>query len=633
MKQLLKKNTVDDIYSDIYSAQYPNVVKLDDSTLLYNFGQDLIDMLEFDSNDYLSIYTITSGTFTIRWNYSESNKRIGYKINNKNWINITATTTINLNAGDTVKLRGNKTRYSASSTSSTTNTFDYTGLFIVYGNIRSLDNEDPSEEGDPIYNDYKFRNLFRGNTGLLSIHDLKLPQRYSGTGTGSGTGIFDYMFSDCSKLQKIFDSIYIHGDNFRYMFSSCTALENVGNLDIYLSNYGVCKYMFAYSGVSILPSINYFYDEMQNSSKTYYAGSSAFEHMFYSCQNLKEIPSNFFEHFSSFGSYACEYMFASCTNLKNVAFPSYIDDCSDSVFAYMYSNCSSITSIPKDTFRSWLIINGNQTNLFYYTFKQCTSLKSVKSLPTFQRMTSRIFAHMFSYCTSLEYVVPIIGISAQADSLSYMFEYCSSLKAVNLFVASIDLRSLAEICIGCTSLQTIVCTAESEWNLMDGYFDQDFPKTNGTFWVTSNSIVPSVLEGWNFKIISQSPFGLSSTSCNLQDINEIPDSELEDYYWNQFYNFQNRYNGYWFYSPSEKSIWYCRYISPQDGLSRTIKLYNTADTYYSDPRCSFNVQTTPPQDENDYPHDTIQVTGLENVPIDLVYVWDIRQLLNLYIPY
>lgn len=171
--------------------------------------QKKIDYLSFTALESSSVGTVITGTISPKPN-------IEYSKNKTDWFDLTATT-VSLNEGETIYIRGNNPK-SFSLSSANYISFTMTGSINADGDISSLINGKGGVKEIP--NKYYFRSLFinlpalkkapkmnfeivkpscflsmfYSNTNLTDITNIKLPS------TVLATGCYTSMFSGCSSI-------------------------------------------------------------------------------------------------------------------------------------------------------------------------------------------------------------------------------------------------------------------------------------------------------------------------------------------------------------------------------------------------------------------------------------------------
>ena len=168
-------------------------------------------------------FEIISGG-TIIWKKNNTNaadKTIEYKINNGEWISITASSTtgssLTVSGGDFVEFRGNNNGYGTSDVNACK--FDGTAIFNVYGNLDSIIGR------TPITTTYAFASLFSGNKGIRSAENLILP-----TNTTSNCYRSMFQSSTITKAPATLPALELSTYCYGAMFYSCTSLTSVPHI-------------------------------------------------------------------------------------------------------------------------------------------------------------------------------------------------------------------------------------------------------------------------------------------------------------------------------------------------------------------------------------------------------------------
>ena len=195
-------------------------------------------------------------------------REVEYKVNDGEWTvgyftpstASTGWTSINVNAGDLIQLRGNNASYADSVTNGCK--FTSTARYNAYGNIMSLINS-TSFSGLTSVGTLAFAMLF-STDGVVSAENLMLPA------TTLGQSCYYQMFQNCSTLTvapQLPATIMANGC-YGSMFYSCSSLTTAPDIShITTLEYGCCDKMFRSSGIqSIVVSpatpISYCYNSM-----------------------------------------------------------------------------------------------------------------------------------------------------------------------------------------------------------------------------------------------------------------------------------------------------------------------------------------------------------------------------------
>lgn len=134
----------------------------------------------------------------------------------RGWKQYTGGTTLNAKVGDEIYFKANITPTSQSGIG----TFSITGTFNISGNILSLIGDENLSN-----NDYAFKNLFIGCTGLIDASDLVLPNDIS-------EGCYLGMFKNCIGLinPPTLPATTLAQSCYESMFYGCISLVNAPNL-------------------------------------------------------------------------------------------------------------------------------------------------------------------------------------------------------------------------------------------------------------------------------------------------------------------------------------------------------------------------------------------------------------------
>ena len=389
-------------------------------------------------------FNISSGG-TIVWATTDSSvsKTIDYKLNNGDWVSITATTAgvkINANTGDKIRFRGSNTSYS--NNASSYSTFgSSTASFEVEGNIMSLINPTNFATATTLGSKYTFNGLFNGCTGLTSAENLVLPA------TTLAEGCYYSMFTNCAKLTKApkeLPSDTLKTNCYAQMFWNCKSLTKVPKL-------------------SATKLATYCYSSM-------FAG----------CTSLKTVP----ELPATTLATNCYYnMFKNCTSLTTApALPA--TTLADSCYNSMFYNCSKLTTAPE------LPATTLEYQCYNSMFYGCIKLTQAPVLPA-TTLANRCYYYMFEGCSSLSTAPALPATNLTQDCYNSMFSNCTSLTVAPELPAEIlDSGCYSYMFYGCTKLKYIKCLAT------------DISATNCTYnWVngvasTGTFVKAAVIESW-----------------------------------------------------------------------------------------------------------------------------------------
>ena len=400
-------------------------------------------------------FNISSGG-TIVWATTDSSvsKTIDYKLNNGDWVSITATTAgvkINVNTGDKIRFRGSNTSYSDNASSYST-FGSSTASFEVEGNIMSLINPTNFATATTLGSKYTFNGLFNGCTGLTSAENLVLPA------TTLAEGCYYSMFTNCAKLTKApkeLPSDTLKTNCYAQMFWNCKSLTKVPKL-------------------SATKLATYCYSSM-----------------FANCKSLTtatELPA------TTLATNCYNSMFKGCSSLTTApALPA--TTLADSCYNSMFYNCTSLTTAPA------LPATTLQYQCYNSMFYGCTKLTQAPVLPA-TTLANRCYYYMFEGCSSLSTAPALPATNLTQDCYNSMFSNCTSLTVAPELPAEIlDSGCYSYMFYGCTKLKYIKCLATDisatncTYNWVNGV------ASTGTFvkaaviesWATGNSGIPT---GW-----------------------------------------------------------------------------------------------------------------------------------------
>ena len=202
------------------------------------------------SKDYLTFRVLTGGTIAWKALGTGYTKTIEYSKNGGEWTSITAASTpptISVNAGDTVRFRGNETTYAGSK-----NNYDGfeggTAYFDIEGNIMSLLYGDNFANNSALTNaTYQFCSIFK-KTNVVSAENLILPATtlknycyramfsYAESltkapalpATTLAQGCYWYMFEKCAiTTAPVLPATTLVKECYGYMFTGCANLNYI----------------------------------------------------------------------------------------------------------------------------------------------------------------------------------------------------------------------------------------------------------------------------------------------------------------------------------------------------------------------------------------------------------------------
>ena len=213
----------------------------------------------------LTLEIVSAGT--IVWGGST----IQYSIDNgQNWTQ-TSSSTINVNAGDKILVKGNNSQYSGNFIDTTS-----TAYYAVYGNIMSLISADNFENLTTFTSNNVFHMLFF-NTHITDASDLVMPA------TALTEWCYDQMFAGCSSLTSApeLPATTLAERCYQQMFRDCTSLTSAPELPATTLAEGCYSNMFwGCTSLETAPSI------LPATTLTPYC----YQGMFMSCAALTKAP-------------------------------------------------------------------------------------------------------------------------------------------------------------------------------------------------------------------------------------------------------------------------------------------------------------------------------------------------------
>lgn len=223
------------------------------------------------------------------------------------------------------------------------------------------------------------------------------------------------------KNSKITEAnIEFHGDAiYNYMcyemFYGCNELKtapNFGNINLLL-DYGLYCCFHNCFKLENVPSFKV----------NYISGAIAMGYMFSYCIKLTDC--NMIVNVETLPSTTCQYMCQYCRSLEKT--PKIIaKNVENGVFESAFNNCSELKNIDIK------VSNINNTNAFYSTFSNCTSLVDASNFVIEFDTNWNTFILAFDGCTSLK-KSPKMNFKTIADrALENMFRNCTSLEEITL---------------------------------------------------------------------------------------------------------------------------------------------------------------------------------------------------------
>ena len=316
---------INDINGVYYNPKVPNYLKFtaeeDNSTISLN-SKTSPDMK----------YSLNGGDWT-QWDYS----------------------TITLNTGDTVCMKGNNSNGFSTSVSSY-NAFNMSGKIGASGNIMSLLYEDDFEGKLTIPCDYCFYYMFYGCSSLTTAPEIPA--------TTLTDFCYDGMFYNCKSLTTTpkLPATALTRYCYSYMFKGCTSLTNALELpattltnDCYSNMFNSCTSLTTAPGLPATTLAPYCYENM-------FSGCTALT-------TAPELPA------TTLTKRCYSYMFYGCTALT-VAPELPATTLTDYCYYYMFQGCFALPIAP--TLPAATLVEGCYVNMFF----RCTNLRYIKMLAT-----------------------------------------------------------------------------------------------------------------------------------------------------------------------------------------------------------------------------------------------------------
>ena len=316
--------------------------------------------------------------------------------------------TIQLNNGDRLYLKGNSNGFSTSS--SKYNNFSIKGKIELGGNIISLLYGDDFENNNTLPGTYTFYKLFYNCTGIVSAKDLILPA------TTLANYCYYYMFQNCTSLTTAPQLPATTLATFCYygMFSGCTSLTTVPQLPA--TTLATFCYYDMFEGCTSLT------EAPQLPATT--LASNCYNSMFEGCTSLTEAPQL---PATNLTNYCYDSMFEGCTGLTEAPeLPA--TTLADSCYWSMFDGCTGLTKAPQ------LPATTLARSCYFYMFEGCTSLTEAPELPA-TTLAISCYGRMFEGCTKLNYIKALFTTT---PSNTYTINWVSGVSNTGTFVKSKD---------------------------------------------------------------------------------------------------------------------------------------------------------------------------------------------------
>ena len=224
------------------------------------------------SKEYFTLHAISDGDMTLYRPSSYTSCSLAYSVNDGEWVNFDAETTLTLVTDDEVKVKCIANAYTRRSDSPM---FGGTCEYEVYGNVMSLLYGDDFEGQSVLTTQYSLRALFYNQTNLKNAENLILQA------TTLVYACYQNMFRGCSSLTTApqLPSTTLDYCCYDYMFRDCTSLVEAPELPATTLVYACYQYMF-YGCTSLTKA-------PQLPATT--LADSCYQLMFYNCSNLNYI--------------------------------------------------------------------------------------------------------------------------------------------------------------------------------------------------------------------------------------------------------------------------------------------------------------------------------------------------------
>ena len=466
---------------------------------------------------YMTIESLEDGTTVYLFKRAnpliERNVNLEYSLDNgETWNTYTLPGTgengesITINLGEKVLFKGdnpegfNECYYNNKYINNLAYYFLGTGKYKVSGNVMSLIYKDNFIDKNNTPNKGCFSRLFQGNTALIEVYNLCLPEP-------TNDGYEDYcIFIECTNLQKVtldyfpksLQSFYYYNSNqtlefnindsknvnnmvwmfylcsnlesigdisnwdvskvtaFKAMFQLCSKLESIGDLSGW--NVGSCTDMsWMFYKCSKLESIG-------DISNWDVSKVTTFEAMFWDCVKLESIGDlsgwnvgSCTDMSSMFGGYN-DYMI-----LKSIGDISNWDVSKVTTFDAMFQKCSKLESI--GDLSGWNV--GSCTDMSYM-FNKCSNLESIGDISNWDVSKVTTFRTMFQLCSKLESIGDLSGWNVgSCTDMSWMFNQCSNLESIG-DISNWDVSKVTtfeRMFRECYKLSPTLCKQTENWDV------------------------------------------------------------------------------------------------------------------------------------------------------------------------
>lgn len=341
----------------------------------------------------------------------------------------------------------------------------YTYMFSECSNLIKA----PSIDATEFKEYYCCAFMFNGCESLTTLQPITIDGAYV------GTNAFYHTFQNCKVLADIsmiaFNTRKVRESCYNGMFSGCIALNVLPtNFTIYTeldtghNGKNCCSKMFygckALTTIPNLPSepVTYGYSEMFANCKGLvnltgkklpgiYLTDYCYASMFWGCETLATVPSDFIAATSFAGNSCCNNMFYNCKALTIAPYLNPVQGSSETIWAN------------KDAFRAMFAGCESLTHMAYIGNNTVAKL-------TFDYLSETAMQDMFSGCSSLEEVPQLYVKYAGKNCCKNMFKGCTSLEEIPTgflqnIVQSDSVKAVycqywaSGMFMGCTSLRTV----------------------------------------------------------------------------------------------------------------------------------------------------------------------------------
>ena len=205
--------------------------------------------------------------------------------------------------------------------------------------------------------------------------------------------------------------------------------------------------------------------------------------------------------FSTTATYNCFYKLFEGADIRTAAITFDFDTVYSAAFAYMFKDCTSLTTSP-----TILPATTLDNSCYSYMFSGCTALTNAPELPatTLKRMC---YSNMFKGCASLVTAPALPATTLQSSCYSSMFNGCTSLvTAPELPATTLATSCYNQMFYGCTKLNyikamfTTTPTSHTKNWVYGVSATGTFVKNSSATWdVTGNNGIPT---GWTVQTAS-----------------------------------------------------------------------------------------------------------------------------------